>query len=84
MLKWRRSGIWKRGTPGRKQCCKRGGGRRDIILYERLDVNPRVLFLDAVTSKFILPALFAVMPFDMQDDHISEKALRYATLRKNF
>ena len=49
---------------------------------ERLDVNPRVLFLDAVTSKFILPALFAVMPFDMQDDRISEKALRYATLRK--
>lgn len=41
-----------------------------------------MLFLDAVTSKFILPALFAVMPFDMQDDRISEKALRYATLRK--
>ena len=41
-----------------------------LSFYERLDVNPRVLFLDAVTSKFILPALFAVMPFDMQDDNI--------------
>ena len=61
----------------------RGEAAEEILsFYERLDVNPRVLFLDAVTSKFILPALFAVMPFDMQDDHISEKALRYATLRK--
>ena len=41
-----------------------------------------MLFLDAVTSKFILPALFAVMPFDMQDDNISTKALHYASLRK--
>ena len=53
-----------------------------LSFYERLDVNPRVLFLDAVTSKFILPALFAVMPFDMQDDNISTKALHYASLRK--
>lgn len=53
-----------------------------LSFYERLDVNPRVLFLDAVTSKFILPALFAVMPFDMQDNNISEKALGYASLRK--
>ena len=45
-------------------------------------LNPRVLFLDAVTSKFILPALFAVMPFDMQDDNISTKALHYASLRE--
>ena len=61
----------------------RGEAAEEILsFYERLDVNPRVLFLDAVTSKFILPALCAVMPFDLQDDHISEKALRYATLRK--
>lgn len=61
----------------------RGEAAEEILsFYERLDVNPRVLFLDAVTSKFILPALFAVMPFDMQDDNISEKALRYAALRK--
>ena len=60
------------GYPGESSGPGRGG-RGDIILYERLDVNPRVLFLDAVTSKFILPALFAVMPFDMQDDNISTK-----------
>ena len=68
-----------------KAVLQEGEAAEEILsFYERLDVNPRVLFLDAVTSKFILPALFAVMPFDMQDDHISEKALRYATLRKNF
>ena len=68
--------------PGESSVARGEAAEEILSFYERLDVNPRVLFLDAVTSKFILPALFAVMPFDMQDDHISEKALRYATLRK--
>ena len=66
--------------PGESSVARGEAAEEILSFYERLDVNPRVLFLDAVTSKFILPALFAVMPFDM--DHISEKALRYATLRK--
>ena len=68
--------------PGESSVARAEAAEEILSFYERLDVNPRVLFLDAVTSKFILPALFAVMPFDMQDDRISEKALRYATLRK--
>ena len=68
--------------PGESSVARGEAAEEILSFYERLDVNPRVLFLDAVTSKFILPALFAVMPFDMQDDRISEKALRYATLRK--
>ena len=68
--------------PGESSVARVEAAEELLSFYERLDVNPRVLFLDAVTSKFILPALFAVMPFDMQDDRISEKALRYATLRK--
>ena len=68
--------------PGESSVARGEAAEQILSFYERLDVNPRVLFLDAVTSKFILPALFAVMPFDMQDDRISEKALRYATLRK--
>ena len=68
--------------PGESSVARGEAAEEILYFYERLDVNPRVLFLDAVTSKFILPALFAVMPFDMQDDRISEKALRYATLRK--
>ena len=68
--------------PGESSVARGEAAEEILSFYERLDVNPRVLFLDAVTSKFILPALFAVMPFDMQDDYISEKALRYATLRK--
>ena len=68
--------------PGESSVARGEAAEEILSFYERLDVNPRVLFLDAVPSKFILPALFAVMPFDMQDDRISEKALRYATLRK--
>lgn len=68
--------------PGESSVARGEAAEEILSFYERLDVNPRVLFLDAVTSKFILSALFAVMPFDMQDDRISEKALRYATLRK--
>lgn len=68
--------------PGESSVARGEAAEEILSFYERLDVNPQVLFLDAVTSKFILPALFAVMPFDMQDDRISEKALRYATLRK--
>ena len=68
--------------PGESSVARGEAAEEILSFYERLDVNPRVLFLDAVTSKFILPAFYAVMPFDMQDDHISEKALRYATLRK--
>ena len=68
--------------PGESSVARGEAAEEILSFYERLDVNPRVLFLDAVTSKFILPALFAVMPFDMHDDRISEKALRYATLRK--
>lgn len=68
--------------PGESSVARGEAAEEILSFYERLDVNPRVLFLDAVTSKFILPALFAVMPFDMQDDRISEKALRYVTLRK--
>lgn len=68
--------------PGESSVARGEAAEEILSFYERLDVNPRVLFLDAVTSKFILPALFAVMPFDMQDDRISEKALRYATLWK--
>ena len=62
--------------PGESSVARGEAAEEILSFYER------VLFLDAVTSKFILPALFAVMPFDMQDDHISEKALQYATLRK--
>ena len=54
---------------------QRGEAAEEILsFYERLDCkSASAWFLDAVTSKFILPALFAVMPFDMQDDRISEK-----------
>lgn len=68
--------------PGETRVAQGEVAEEILSFYERLDVNPRVLFLDAVTSKFILPALFAVMPFDMQDNNISEKALGYASLRK--
>lgn len=68
--------------PGETRVAQGEAAEEILSFYERLDVNPRVLFLDAVTSKFILPALFAVMPFDMQDNNISEKALGYASLRK--
>ena len=70
------------GYPGESSVAQGEAAEEILSFYERLDVNPRVLFLDAVTSKFILPALFAVMPFDMQDDNISTKALHYASLRK--
>ena len=72
----------KEGYPGESSVAQGEAAEEILSFYERLDVNPRVLFLDAVTSKFILPALFAVMPFDMQDDNISTKALHYASLRK--
>lgn len=68
--------------PGETRVAQGEAAEEILSFYERLDVNLRVLFLDAVTSKFILPALFAVMPFDMQDNNISEKALGYASLRK--
>jgi len=33
--------------------------------YEQLDVNPQTLYLDATTSKFIIPVLFAVLPMNL-------------------
>ena len=50
-----------------------------LSFYERLDVNPKgCCFWMRSHQKFILPALFTVMPFDMQDDNISTKALHCA------
>lgn len=42
-------------------------GIREVLdYYEQLDANPRALYLDAVTSKFIVPLLFAILPLDLQ------------------
>lgn len=49
--------------------------------YEQLTSNPRVLYLDAISSKIILPVLFAVMPMDMQDDDSRRQISHYCKLR---
>ena len=36
--------------------------------YERLETNPRAFFVDDVTSRFLLPVLFAVFPADVWDE----------------
>ncbi|MBD5393029.1 MAG: AAA family ATPase [Lachnospiraceae bacterium] len=52
-----------------------------LDFYERLDVNPRVLYLDAVTSKFVLPVLCAVLPLDIRKESGKEEILNYFRLR---
>lgn len=55
---------------------------REILnFYEQLDDNPRVLSLDAVTSKVVLPVLFAVLPMEIQKTH-AELRKRYYSLRE--
>lgn len=56
---------------------------KDEILdfYERLDVNPRVLYLDAVTSKFVLPVLCAVLPVEIQSVGEKKETADYFRLR---
>nr|WP_302591459.1 AAA family ATPase [uncultured Marvinbryantia sp.] len=54
---------------------------REIMnYYERLDNNPRVLSLDAATSKVILPVVFAVFPFPEQEPLSSIK--KYSRFRR--
>ena len=52
-----------------------------LDFYRRLDVNPRVLYLDAVTSKFVLPVLCAVLPLDVENADGKEESLNYFRLR---
>lgn len=52
-----------------------------LDFYERLDVNPRVLYLDAVTSKIVLPVLCAVLPLDVENTDGKEETLNYFRLR---
>lgn len=47
--------------------------------YEQLDVNPRALYLDASTSRFILPVLFAILPLELQEN--GELVREYGSLR---
>ncbi len=49
--------------------------------YKQLDINPRVLSLDSVTAKFILPVLFAVLPLDIQSRR-TEEVEEYCSMRE--
>lgn len=49
--------------------------------YEQLDGSPRVISLDAETSKFVLPVLFAVIPLEIQSMDFEEELHRYCGLR---
>lgn len=55
--------------------------RSVLDYYEQLDINPRVLYLDADTSKLVLPVLFAVLPLDIQSRDKKEMK-RYGSLRE--
>ena len=46
-----------------------------------MEVNPRVLYLDAVTSKFVLPVLFAILPLDLQNQEEKQEWKKYCSLR---
>jgi len=50
--------------------------------YKNLDTNPRTLYLDAATSRLILPVIFAVLPFNIQDEFAIEKINQYFGLRQ--
>ncbi|MCM1386381.1 MAG: AAA family ATPase [Bacillus sp. (in: Bacteria)] len=50
--------------------------------YEQLIINPRMLYLDAISSKIILPVLFAVIPMDMQSDDDGQNLAKYWKLRE--
>lgn len=54
---------------------------RERILgyYEQLEVKPRSLFLDAETSKFILPVLFGILPFELEE---KDKLMCYLEQRR--
>lgn len=49
--------------------------------YEQLTINPRTLYLDAISSKIILPVLFAVVPMDIQSDDNRQKLAEYWEFR---
>lgn len=48
--------------------------------YKGFDNHPRVLSLDAVTAKIVLPVLFAVLPFEKQD--LRRELKKYSRLRR--
>lgn len=50
--------------------------------YERLETNPRAFFVDDVTSRFLLPVLFAVFPADVWDEREKETIWRYCGWRE--
>lgn len=54
-----------------------------ILAYcEQLENNPKVLSLDAETSKFILPVLFSVFPLDLYEKDNRKEAWEYCRLRE--
>ncbi|MDY3919105.1 MAG: AAA family ATPase [Candidatus Limivivens sp.] len=59
------------------------GLEKEILnYYEQLETNPRVLSLDAVTSRMILPVLFAILPLDMQKKDGAEERAVYCRRRR--
>lgn len=44
-----------------------------LSFYEQLDSSPRVIYLDAVTSKIVLPVMYAVLPLEMQGKNIESE-----------
>lgn len=53
-----------------------------LSFYEQLDSSPRVIYLDAVTSKIVLPVMYAVLPLEMQGKNIESELKNYCGLRK--
>jgi len=58
--------------------------RELVAQYDQLDENPRTLYLDAPTSKFIIPFLFAVLPMNLlaADESSARERERYHRLQR--
>lgn len=55
---------------------------RLLTYREQLESNPRALSLDAVTSKFVLPVLFSVLPVKKSREGQKEELWSYCKLRE--
>ena len=54
-----------------------------VLTYcEQLENNPRVLSLDAETSKFILPVLFSILPLELYKKDNQKEVTEYYRLRE--
>lgn len=49
--------------------------------YNQLDMRPKILYLDEIMAKIILPVLFAVLPLDTRSASIQQDLSKYLKLR---